>query len=210
MDSSATITLIGQQLIRKGLISQDQLEEALAFQKNIGGRLGKILQKLGSLDEESFARFLAGEYGHPYSSFESLTPTPGLLSKYPRELMRDKSFVPIRRSPANLSVAMSDPTDCETIDLLTQREGRRIEITVVSSRTVERVLHEQLDMPLLVRFPEDGPEDDGLGRSREGAPGELPGELSSLPAEELLHALIRTLAEKNIVSFNELLGHGKK
>lgn len=137
--------LLGQLLIRKKLITPEQLDEALAYQETIGGRMGKVLQKLGFISEEAFSRFLAEEYGHPYKTFEEISIDKALITSYSEDQMLHKFFFPLVRDSKTLIVAMTDPMDLETIDQFSFKDDRKIYITLVSPRTVERVLRKAFD-----------------------------------------------------------------
>jgi len=57
---------IGELFIKKGLLTEEQLKEALEYQKRYGGRLGWILASLGYVDRVSFFKVLAEHYGLPF------------------------------------------------------------------------------------------------------------------------------------------------
>jgi hypothetical protein len=54
---------LGELFVDKGLLSEDQLEEALADQAEHGGRLGERLVELGYVSSTALARLLAEQYG---------------------------------------------------------------------------------------------------------------------------------------------------
>ncbi|MCX8060195.1 MAG: hypothetical protein N3C13_03245, partial [Aquificaceae bacterium] len=74
---------IGCLLIEKGLITQEQLEEALQYQKRYGGRLGWILSTLGYVRRLDFFRTLAELFNLPF-----VEGVPNILEKVDNELVR--------------------------------------------------------------------------------------------------------------------------
>ena len=58
---------LGQVLLRMGLVSLEQLEEATERQVSCGGRLGSNLLELGYLSEEALAKTLSIIHGVPYA-----------------------------------------------------------------------------------------------------------------------------------------------
>ncbi|MEJ2685028.1 MAG: polysaccharide biosynthesis protein [Candidatus Sulfobium sp.] len=54
---------LGQRLVEAGIVTEDQIQEALALQKGEGGRLGSKLVKLGHISEERLIQFLNKQYG---------------------------------------------------------------------------------------------------------------------------------------------------
>ena len=55
--------LLGQRLLRAGYISEEDLEKALAFQKEFGGRLGAVLVRIGAVAEEKLLEVLSTQLG---------------------------------------------------------------------------------------------------------------------------------------------------
>jgi len=53
---------LGEMLITSGLISEQQLKEALKKQKETGGKLGSVLVELGFISEEKLIEFLSKQY----------------------------------------------------------------------------------------------------------------------------------------------------
>src|SRR5471030_3103518 len=63
---------IGELLIKQGLMTENQLQEALAIQqKQKGSRLGEILIQVGMIKEEDFASALGSQLSVPYASYMS-------------------------------------------------------------------------------------------------------------------------------------------
>lgn len=134
---------LGQQLIQRGMITQEQLDEALEYQQTIGGRIGKVLQKLGFVEEEAFAKYLANEYNHTYMSYDELKVDHRLIQRFSEENMRSKKYFPIKKVENKIYLAMSDPMDIEVTDNLSSEWGNDFKIFMVTDRTVEKVLRAQ-------------------------------------------------------------------
>ncbi len=60
---------LGEQLIGSHLITEEQLEQALAMQRDAGGRLGEVLVSVGALSEQSLAHALAAFFGYEVANF---------------------------------------------------------------------------------------------------------------------------------------------
>jgi general secretion pathway protein E len=67
---------LGQLLLAEGLIEADDLEKALAFQEQYGGRLGSILVRMGALAETDLLRILAAQLGVVLLAPEDLPTSP--------------------------------------------------------------------------------------------------------------------------------------
>lgn len=57
--------LIGTLLVQRGLVAAGELEKALAFQRQFGGRLGSVLMRIGALSEDSLLPVLSEQLGLP-------------------------------------------------------------------------------------------------------------------------------------------------
>ncbi|UCF37904.1 MAG: type II secretion system protein GspE, partial [Acidobacteriota bacterium] len=62
---------LGDLLIKKGILSPQQLEESLRFQREHGGRLGSILLRLGHVSDEQIAAVLSEQYSLPSVNLKS-------------------------------------------------------------------------------------------------------------------------------------------
>ncbi|NNM51604.1 MAG: Flp pilus assembly complex ATPase component TadA [Pseudomonadales bacterium] len=70
---------IGALLIRRALTSAGELERALSFQKQFGGRLGSILVRMGALSEEMLLPVLAEQVGMSLLSMSDLPSDPAVF-----------------------------------------------------------------------------------------------------------------------------------
>ncbi|MGA7835993.1 MAG: hypothetical protein WCA31_12365, partial [Acidimicrobiales bacterium] len=70
---------LGEQLIGSHLITEEQLEQALAMQRDAGGRLGEVLVSLGALSEQSLAHALAAFFGYEVANLRRDVINPNVL-----------------------------------------------------------------------------------------------------------------------------------
>jgi hypothetical protein len=115
---------LGDMLVKSGLITQEQLEEALRNQVIFGGKLGTNLMELGYLGEEDIARCLSDKLSVPYVNPDQLDDIPAELIKlFPRELVERYRVVPLSLDKRKLTLVMSDPSDLAAIDEISFRTG---------------------------------------------------------------------------------------
>ena len=88
---------LGEMLLEAGLIDQFQLESALSMQRNLGGRIGSALVKLGYLPEETIMEFLETQVKYSRVSLKEL--------EVPEQLMRLLSIERMLDSKADLKKA---------------------------------------------------------------------------------------------------------
>lgn len=115
---------LGELLIKKNLLTQAQLEEALQAQVIFGGKLGTILIEMGLISEDLLADILAKLISIPCAK-------PGQLQNIPEDVIKIISpelavkhkVVPVAVSGKNLTLAMSDPRNLKSIDEISFRTG---------------------------------------------------------------------------------------
>jgi hypothetical protein len=103
---------LGQYLLRKGSISESQLQEALRTQQFFGGNLGSHLIQLGYLEEDELGETLAELLGVPYAGREVLRrPDPMALAALPADFTKKHRAFPFRTEKGQLHVALQNPRD---------------------------------------------------------------------------------------------------
>ncbi len=133
---------IGEILIERGLISEGNLNEALARQKLRGGYVSQHLIALGFVSERAVAECLACQYNFGYLPLKSYEISPGLLRSIPFKLIDIYSFLPIDKIGESLSVVMVDPLNDGVIDMLKQITGSGIEVFISTySEVREAIAH---------------------------------------------------------------------
>lgn len=113
--AAAPAERIGQMLIEEGLISAAQLDEALAFQCERGGKTFDILIELGHLDKEALHAFLSRRPGIATIDLSRFSIDRDLVRLIPRSMALEQSVLPIDRLGKLLTVAMACPIDTATI-----------------------------------------------------------------------------------------------
>jgi type IV pilus assembly protein PilB len=102
---------LGEILLRENLITRDQLQAALAEQKQSGHRLGYVLVKLGLVQELEITKVLARQYRMPAVDLTRFEVDPKICKLIPADLATKSVVLPLKREGRTLTVAMADPTD---------------------------------------------------------------------------------------------------
>jgi len=132
---------IGEILLRAKLITEEQLQKALDEQSQTGGRVGEHLIRLGYVTEEDILDCLSQQYGVPSINLRHFDIDESIIRLIPADVARKYQFVPVSKTGATLTVAMSDPTNVFAMDDITFITGYRVEPVVAS----EEALREALD-----------------------------------------------------------------
>lgn len=131
---------LGELLVKNGLITEQQLQEALQLQKREGGRLGYNLVKLGYVKEEDITSFLAEQYQVPAIHLEHFEIDESVLKHVPLEMAQKYLLIPIERTGATLTVAMADPTNVIAIDQIRFLTGYNVEPVVASEASIRKAI----------------------------------------------------------------------
>jgi type IV pilus assembly protein PilB len=129
---------LGELLIQRKLITPEQLEQALAFQRDKPAPLGSALINLGFITEDILLNALAAHLGVRPWRIDQLPPEPEAIGKLPGETCRECQLIPVAISGDLLVVAMVNPHDLDAIDLVRYSTRMRVEPVLVD---VQRLMH---------------------------------------------------------------------
>lgn len=168
---------LGQALMERGVLSEDQLRIALMEQKVRGLPLGKILVLLGFLTESTLREVLAENLGHREIDLSRVIPDPGALALVPREMAKRFNVFPVSvdEEARTLTLALANPNDVVTVDQLNaQLRGRyRLILSIAAEGEVASAVNlyygHELSIDGILNEIETGQEDAASldGNSRE-------------------------------------------
>lgn len=107
---------LGEFLSQLGYVSQGQVKRALDEQKRSGKRLGEILSQLKFVSEERITQSIASIHGLRYVTPSAMVIEPDLFLMIPEWLARRHLSVPIEIKNKELTVAMADPLNYESLN----------------------------------------------------------------------------------------------
>ncbi|HXT85763.1 MAG TPA: type IV-A pilus assembly ATPase PilB [Verrucomicrobiae bacterium] len=131
---------LGEILVRDSLISQDQLKQALDYQKREGGRLGTCLVKLGLVSDEDITAVLSRQYGVPSINLKFYEVDPTVIKLIPQETAVRYQIVPLSRVGSTLTIAMTDPTNVFAMDDIKFMTGFNVEPVVASETAISEAI----------------------------------------------------------------------
>src|ERR687887_1899773 len=127
---------IGELLLKEKKITPDQLQQALNHQKANGGKLGFNLVKLGFVKDEEITALLSKQYGVPSINLTQFEIDAGIIKLIPAETAHKYQIIPLSRSGATLTIAMTDPTNVFAMDDIKFMTGYNVEPVVASETAV--------------------------------------------------------------------------
>ncbi len=127
-------------LIEDGLISDEQLESALAEQQETGQSLGRVLVDSGVIDEVALVRTLARQIGLDFVDLDEYPVDASAHNLIPESVAKRHQALPIGWEDGRLVVAMANPSDVFAIDDIRAITGADLKTVVVTSSQLTAAL----------------------------------------------------------------------
>jgi len=127
---------IGELLLKEKRITPDQLQQGLNSQKAKGGKLGHNLVRLGFVKDDEITALLSRQYGVPSINLSQFEIDPSVIKLIPADTAQKYEIVPLSRSGATLTIAMTDPTNVFAMDDIKFMTGFNVEPVVASETAV--------------------------------------------------------------------------
>ena len=141
LDSPVSLKKLGDMLLEVGILTKEQLKEALELQKQSGGKLGHILLQLGYVTEEVLLTFLGKQAGMQFISLQEYGDIPeSIIKSVPESVVRRQNLIPIEKKGKKLTVAMSDPFNVFAIDDLKLMTGFDINIAIAPEKEIKETI----------------------------------------------------------------------
>ena len=142
---------LGEQLIKMGVVTEDQLKKALEIQvknkaKGVKVMLGQALTQLGYCREEDIAKAMAKKWGLDFISINNSGIDMAAANLITPEVAMKYKLIPIRVSDGKLILAMNNPNDIIAIDDIELLTGYEVQPIVVVDRELNAALEQFLNI----------------------------------------------------------------
>jgi general secretion pathway protein E/type IV pilus assembly protein PilB len=131
---------IGSILVERGLISDDQLSEAICEQKRTGERLDHVLVRLGFVKSSDVLEAIGQQFAMPIVDLTAVEVPDDVLRTLPPKLIFKQRCVPIARSNGTLRIATSDPFELSAFDELRLLTGLGVELVLADERDISKFI----------------------------------------------------------------------
>ena len=188
---------LGDLLLEKAVITQDQLATALSEQRQTGNSLGKVMVSLGFIPESAMRDLLAEILNHESMDLAEAPPHPGALKRVPKAFAKRHGVLPVLfdAQAKILVVATSNPLNVAVLDKLQARMEPGVTIKPVLASegeiadAIDRFYGFELSVDGILRELETGEEDlESLSETPEGF---------SHPMVRLVNALLTDAVKRN-------------
>lgn len=132
---------LGDFLIEKGLISQEQLAEAAGIAKGKGEKPQDVLVELGYITAEQVMQALADLNHYEFYDLRDVPIPPAVVELVPESVARENHIIPLAEEDEALKVLVSDPNDIETIDKLQFILNRKINIALATKESIVEAIN---------------------------------------------------------------------
>ena len=133
---------LGDLLVEKGLITDEQLKFALSEQKKLGRKLGGTLIELGMIDEDSILKLLSSQLGIPLIDLHNYNYSDEAAKLLPETIARRYRAMVLDDRGADYLVGMADPTDIYALDEIQAKLAKPVSLAIVR----EAALLENFDL----------------------------------------------------------------
>lgn len=150
---------IGQMLVAKGKITEQQLREALRGRRGSRRRIGEVLTEMGLVSELEVAECLAEQFGLALVDPDSLKPTPDALQVMPAETALEHRVLPVRFTWNEVYCVVADPLDFPVSDMIARMSGRKVVLglapvtrLIVAIMRAYGIVHPDTPLPTIRRI----------------------------------------------------------
>jgi type IV pilus assembly protein PilB len=137
---------LGQLLLDKGVVKQDQLERALEEQKRSNHQklLGEVLVEMRFCTEDQITESLAEAYGVPYARISPRIADPKTIAILPKEFLEKHQILPLFLVEKTLTVAVSEPANVFLLEEIERISSYSVQLVAATSRDIRATLQTYL------------------------------------------------------------------
>ncbi len=188
---------LGEMLVDVGVLTEDQLTEALGKQKGSGKRLGTVLVDEKYITETQLIETLRMQLGIDFIDLNNVKIDPSMATLVPKNIARANRVVPVRVVRDTLYLAMEDPMNFPAVETVRNTTKKRVVPMIAYSQSIERALTTLYENEGAARAMEEMREEGGFV-SEEGRSGILDNEeTNAAPTVKLVNSILeRGITEK--------------
>ena len=148
---------LGSLLKGLGYVTEEHIQAALQHQKRTGQRIGEALVALGHASALQVTKGLAKQFKLPYVDLSKVRLPQAVIEAVPAKLALEHRFVPVKRNPASLVVALADPSDLALLDTLRFELNTEIECALAAPDQIDAALQQYYGAPPAAAAAAAGP-----------------------------------------------------
>lgn len=188
---------LGDLLVSVGLITNEQLNEALAMQKQSKDRLGKVLIDEGFITESQFIDALRMQLGIDFVDLGQIKINPEMVNLIPKGIAKKNGVVPVKVDKDTLYLAMKDPLNFMAIEEVRTASRKRIVPLIASENGVEHAISALYGNEGAARAIAEMKEEAGLSQTTQNIGDSDEMESSNAPTVKLVNSVIERAVTEN-------------
>ncbi|MEX1016474.1 MAG: GspE/PulE family protein [Phycisphaeraceae bacterium] len=134
---------VGDLLLEKGIITQAQLDQVLAAQRERGHKklLGEMLVEMKIVSEEQVMAVLAEAYGIPFARIHPKLADPAIIELLPRDFLEKQTVLPLFLVRDVLTLAVHEPANVFVTEEVERITGHRVQVVAATAKDIHHTLH---------------------------------------------------------------------
>lgn len=183
---------LGELLVEKGIITREQLKEALALQKSTGKKLGEVLISQNLISEAQMAEVLQEQLGIPFVDLNKVTLEPKLAEYIPFMLAKRHTLIPIKEENGKLYIAMEDPLNFAAVDDVKRVSKMDVVPLISFGEAIKNAINRLYGMEYAEKAVQDYTREAKLGQLPQDVQnGSFDEDVSNAPVVRLVNTIIQ-------------------
>jgi type IV pilus assembly protein PilB len=147
---------LGDILLEKKVITEDNLKKSLDYQQINGGRIGTILVALGLLSEDDILKVLSDQFNIAIVNINNVYIDEKVFNLFNENFLRENMCIPFSIDGDILNVLVSDPTNILIRDVIKKTVGLESRFLLTTERSIDKTIDDFfLENKVLDNFKED-------------------------------------------------------
>ena len=189
---------LGELLVRGGVVTREQLGQALGKEGENGSSAIQELVRLGFTTEHNLAEFLAAQFAIERVNLETLEINESVFDLVPPEVLQKHQLLPVKLLGSTLTIATADPTNLIAINEIQFITGYGVRPVLATSSEIKKFLDRRYGKTsydeVLKKFDDDGME--VVQTDEEIDVNELQRETQEAPVVTLVNAILADAARR--------------
>ncbi|NCG55557.1 MAG: type II/IV secretion system protein [Proteobacteria bacterium] len=182
---------VGEILLEKGWVTEEQVQKALSYGKAENCRIGEALLNLEICSQEQVTRALAIHFQLPFANLGKYVIPQEIIDAVPKDVALEHRIIPVARKGRSLVIALSDPLDFFALDNLRFILSTEVDCALAMPDAVDEALDDyyRLAGGYDSVLGEDAGSDEDVEFGRGDYSGE-DGDANDAPVIKLVHMII--------------------
>jgi general secretion pathway protein E len=181
---------LGEILIERGKLQDEDLARALELQQERGDKIGKIIVDMGLIAQRDMLAALSDQLGIPLVTIDGPPPTAPEVDRLSHRFLRQARAFPVAVADSTITLAMADPLDFETIAAVRSYSGFEVRPMLVAEQEVLDAIEKHYG-----EVEQEGIPPEGLDADAAASLEHLRDMASEAPVIRLVNAMIASAIE---------------